>query len=196
MLCSTCLVHLARRSDEPPGMPLGMPGALPAGILQLEWCASFTGPTRAAIHALKYDAERRLARPLGAALARRWRRAGVGGDLLSWVPVHPGRRKQRGFDQAELLARAMATAVDIPIAACLERRTRTEAQHALGREARAGNVAGAFVVPDAARGRVADRWVVLVDDVVTTGATLSGCAAALRDAGALAVSAISVARER
>jgi ComF family protein len=164
--------------------------------VQLEWCASFTGPTRAAIHALKYDAERRLARPLGEALARRWSKAGIGGDLLAWVPVHPDRRRQRGFDQAELLARAMGTAAGVPVAGCLARRTRTEAQHALGREARAGNVSGAFVVPHAARGRVVGRWVVLVDDVVTTGATLSGCATAMHEAGALAVSAISVARER
>jgi predicted amidophosphoribosyltransferase len=67
--------------------------------------------------------------------------------------------------------------------------------HALGREARAANVRGAFGVPPAARPSVRGRWVVLVDDIVTTGATLSGCAAALEAAGAIAVSALTVARD-
>jgi ComF family protein len=169
---------------------------LPPGLVQLEWCATYSGTIRAALHALKYDGGRRLVEPLGAALAERWRRAGAGGDLVTWVPVHPSRRRERGFDQAELLARAMAERVALPTARCLERRSRTVAQHALDQGQRARNIGGAFVVPPDVRPPLAGRWIVIVDDLVTTGATLSGCARALEGARVAAVSAITVARDR
>jgi ComF family protein len=196
VICGMCRRPLQRRLHEPPGGPLGMPAAMPAGLVQVEWCATFSGPARAAIHALKYRGERRLVEPLAVAMADRWRRAAAGGGLLTWVPVHPSRRRERGFDQAELLARAMAPLVGLPVVACLERRRHTTAQHSLGQLERAGNLAGVFAVPEVVRDHVTDRWVVVVDDVLTTGATLSGCANALLEAGAAAVSAITVARDR
>ena len=182
--------------DEPPGWPLGLPADLPEGVVQLEWCAAFTGPVRAAVHALKYDGERRLTEPLAASMAERWRRAGRGGDVLVPVPVHAARRRERGFDQAEDLAIACGRRLGLPVVPALERRERTAAQHALGRGARARNVGGAFAVRPALSDAVRDRWVILIDDVMTTGATLSACAAALREAGARAVSALTLARER
>jgi ComF family protein len=181
--------------DEPPGVPIGLASPLPLGIVQLEWTARFTGPARAALHALKYDGERRLAEPLGRLLARRWRRAGVGGDVLVPVPVHASRRRQRGFDQAELLAAVAARELGMPIVAALARQERTSAQHSLGRADRAVNVGGAFVVRPWQAAAIRGRWVVLVDDVMTTGATLATCAGVLVDAGAGPVSAITVARE-
>ncbi len=177
-------------------MPIGLTAPLPPGIVQLEWCASFTGPVRDALHALKYRGERRLARPLGEALAARWARAGKGGDILVPVPVHPSRRRERGFDQAEDLARACARVSGMPMMTALARVHRTTAQHALGRASRAANMGGAFAVGPRHVGHVRDRWVVLVDDVTTTGATLAECAAALQVAGVRAVSALTVARER
>jgi ComF family protein len=169
---------------------------MPAGLVQVEWCATFSGPTRAAIHALKYRGERRLVEPLATVLAERWRRAGAGGELLTWVPVHPTRRRERGFDQAELLARAMAARLGLPVLPCLVRQRRTTAQHSLGQVERAGNLAGVFGVPEGMRGQLGGRWLIVVDDVLTTGATLSGCATTLLEAGVLAVSAITVARDR
>jgi len=178
-------------------MPVGLPGELPSGIVQLEWCAAFTGPVRAALHALKYSGERRLAEPLGAVMAERWRAAGRGGDMLVPVPVHASRRRERGFDQAEDLARACGKALGVQVCTALMRRERTVAQYGLGRRDRAENVGHAFAVRDpAAQAAIRGRWVVLVDDITTTGATLSGCAAALAKAGALATSAVTVARER
>ena len=182
--------------DEPPGIPIGLATPLPAGLVQLEWCAAFTGPVRGAIHALKYRGERRLAEPLGAAIADRWVRAGRGGDLLVPVPVHQSRLRERGFDQADDLARVCGRRLGLPVIGALERRHRTMAQHSLGRLERAHNLGGAFGVRDRHRPQVAGRWVVLIDDVSTTGATLSGCAAALLAVDALAVSALTVARER
>lgn len=195
-LCEPCSRPLGRRLAEPPGVPLGLVAPLPRGIVQLEWCAAFGGPVRDALHALKYRGERRLAPVLGQAMAERWRRAGRGGDILVPVPVHPARRRERGFDQAEDLAAAVSATLGLPWVAALERRTRTVAQHSLGRTERAANLGGAFGVRPDRRDRIAGRWVVLVDDVSTTGASLSECAGALRAAGALAVSGLTVARDR
>jgi len=196
-LCADCLPSLDARLQEPPGVPLGLPSDVPAPLLQLEWCASFEGTVRAALHALKYAGERRLADPLGAAIARRWARVGAGGDVLVPVPVHAERARERGYDQAELLATSASACLGLPAVALLERRRATVAQYSLSREARAANVGGAFGLRDGVPPRIVrGRWPVLVDDVVTTGSTLAACATALLDAGALGVSAVTVARER
>ncbi len=177
-------------------MPLGLPSKVPAGIVQLEWCAAYNGPARACLHALKYDGERRLVEPLSEIMAARWARAGIGGDVLVPVPVHAARRRQRGFDQAELLARGVGDRLGLPVVAALRRATKTTAQHALGRSARATNVGHAFAADEVLAARVRGSWVVLIDDLTTTGATLAGCAAVLYDSGAAAVSALALARER
>jgi ComF family protein len=195
-ICRGCGRSLEARLGRPAGTLLGLPSDLPAPLLQLEWCAPFRGPVRAAIHQLKYAGERRLAAPLGAAVARRWAEVGAGGDLLVPVPVHRDRARERGYDQAALIAQAAAPRVGLPIAELLERRRATVAQFHLDRAQRAANVANAFGLVPGRADAVRARWVVLVDDVVTTGATLAACAAALLEAGALAVSAVTVARER
>jgi ComF family protein len=196
IVCTTCRGSLARRLAEPGGVPLGLAAKQPAGIVQLEWCAAYNGPARACLHALKYDGERRLVEPLAELMAGRWSRVGIGGDILVPVPVHAARRRQRGFDQAELLARAVGRFLDLPVAMAVRRASKTTAQHALGRHARATNVGHAFAADPGSFSEVRNRWVVLVDDLTTTGATLSGCAVALYEAGALAVSALALARER
>jgi ComF family protein len=197
-LCASCLPALDARLTLPGGIPIGLPADLPAPLLQLEWCAPFAGPVRAALHDLKYAGERRLAEPLGAAVARRWLHAGSGPDVVVPVPVHAERERQRGYDQAALIADVAAGSLRLPMIRALERGRATVAQFDLGRDERATNVAGAFRVTgsEAPARSVAGRWVLLVDDVVTTGATLAACASALLLGGAIAVSAIAVARER
>jgi ComF family protein len=195
-LCAACTRHLARRMDEPPGVPTGLASSIPAGIVQLEWCASFNGPARAAIHALKYEGERRLVRPIAELMSGRWQHAGIGGDALVSVPVHAQRRRERGFDQAELIGRDIAELLRVPYWPALRRAARTKAQHQLGRRARQSNVGSAFAVDATYAPDVNGRWLVIVDDVTTTGATLAACAQALYDAGAFAVSGLTFARER
>jgi ComF family protein len=196
-VCARCRPALDTRLALPPGVSIGLPAELPPGVLQAEWCAPFGGVVRAALHQLKYSGERRLARPLGEAIARRWAAVGAGGDLLVPVPVHRERIAQRGYDQAVLLADAAAIPLGLPTAAVLVRQRTTVAQYHLDRQDRAANVAGAFAIGSpAAAAAVRGRWVVLIDDVMTTGATLSACAAVLADAGVLGVSSVTVARER
>jgi ComF family protein len=193
-ICPDCLPDLDARLEQAPGVLIGLPADLPAPLVQLEWCAPYTGTVRRALHELKYAGEQRLAAPLGGAIARRWARAGAGGDLIVPVPVHRDRLRHRGYDQALLLASVAARDLRLPLAPLLERARATTAQFDLDRSARATNVEDAFRLRSR---RVLDgRWIVLVDDVVTTGATLAACAVPLIAAGALAVSAITVARER
>jgi ComF family protein len=191
-MCAACLPALDARLELPAGIAIGLPSDVPPPLLQLEWCAPFSGVVRRALHELKYSGEQRLAVPLGAAIARRWRRASAGGDVLVPVPVHAERRRRRGYDQAELLARAAAAELGLTCAPILERARATIAQFDLDRSARASNVAGAFRVrtdPRSAARPLTGRWVVLIDDVVTTGASLAACAEPLLEAGAVGVRA-------
>ena len=196
IICERCRKSLTRRQEEPAGVPIGLPSKQPAGIVQLEWCAAYNGPARACLHALKYDGERRLVAPLSEIMAQRWTRAGIGGDVLVPVPVHAARRRQRGFDQAELLARAIGLRLGLPVVPAVRRAAKTTAQHALDRRARAANVGHAFAADAASVAAVRGKWIVLIDDLTTTGATLAGCASVLYESGAAAVSALALARER
>lgn len=151
------------------------------------------GPLRAMIHALKYGARRSLARPLGAMLretAVDWLRDA---DSVVPVPLHPLRRWRRGFNQANDIARRLG----LPVIQPIRRARHTRPQMELSRGVRLRAVRGAFVLARPPVGRAAaairGRTLLLVDDVITTGATVEACAALLRDAGAADVRALGVA---
>lgn len=116
-------------------------------------------------------------------------------DLVTWAPLHPRRRRERGYDQAELLARRVGELAGLPAEQTLEKIRSTAAQSQTGEdEARKANVQGAYRAlpgPD-----LTGKRIILVDDVATSGATLSECAAALRQAGAVSVVGLTFARAR
>jgi ComF family protein len=140
---------------------------------------------------LKYRGARSLARPLAELLAARY--AFPADALLAPVPLHPARLRTRGYNQAALLARGLARRRGLALAPRLLERTRPTAEHAhLDAAARRHNVQGAFRVrPSPA---LAGRTVVLVDDVLTTGATADACARVLVAGGATAVHVFTVGR--
>ncbi len=152
---------------------------------------SYEGALRELIHLLKYGRIATLAAPLGRllieALPRRERF-----DAIAPVPLHWWRRWRRGFNQSELLAREIGRATGLPVRHPLRRRRATLAQTGLTNARRRTNVAGAFQVPG--RERVRGLRILLIDDVLTTGATASACAGALKRAGASYVSVLTVAR--
>ena len=150
------------------------------------------GPLAEAIHALKYRNRPALARPLGGWLAARVP-VGAGAVVVS-VPLARGRRVERGYDHAALLADHLARASGARVRrlrAALRRVRETPPQVGRTREERARNVAGAFEASGAA---LEGQDVVLVDDVVTTGATADAAAAALRRAGARSIVVVALAR--
>ena len=156
--------------------------------------ARYDGVVREALHAFKFRGQRALAVPLGALLVEATR-AGLprGATLLVPVPLHPRRERERGFNQAALLARRVGRAWGCAVREdVLVRTVATRSQTELDAAARRANVRDAFRARRPAL--VEGRHVVLVDDVLTTGATLSECARCLRAAGAASVGALTVAR--
>ena len=149
----------------------------------------YDGALRDIVHALKYDGRRSLARPLAAMMARNGADVLAGADAVVPVPLHPSRRRQRGFDQAMDLSNALGCELCV----ALRRVRATESQASLPAAQRHRNVRKAFQATrraESLRGAI----VVLVDDVSTTGATLDACAVALKAAGVREVRALTAAR--
>jgi ComF family protein len=154
--------------------------------------AAYDGAIKAAIRALKYDGERAVGRVLADLLVAHLPGDWVGRvTAVTAVPLHPSRQRDRGFNQAEMLAQPVARALAVPYwCRALVRRRQESAQAGLDARARRLNVVGAF---DASRVPEAST-VLLVDDVFSTGATADACAAALKRAGASAVVVQTLAR--
>jgi ComF family protein len=152
----------------------------------------FEGSLREAVHQFKYRPCRTLGAPLGEWMAANVRLV-MDIDLIMPVPLHASRLKQRGFNQALLLAHRMSETHHIPFSCdnlCRTRPTRPQVE--LTGVERIRNVAGAFALRQP--GVVVDRSVVLIDDVFTTGATMNECASVLKQAGAAHVTAFTLAR--
>ena len=153
------------------------------------------GPVRELVHRLKYGDRLELARPMGHWMARAGADLLKGADVLVPVPLHRLRLWSRRFNQAAALAHSISKASHVPVESfALHRIKATPPQVRLTRTQRAENVQGAFQVPDEARARVHDRRIVLVDDVLTSGATLNAAARALSRAGAGSIDVLVFAR--
>lgn len=159
--------------------------------LEVSWSRAaflYEGTVRRALLRVKFDGARSTAEVFAPAIAGLLDGARLP-DIVTWVPLGRRRRRARGFDQAEVLARAMASAASLPIAGLLRRVVETPPQSRRSASERRLGLAGAFVAVARAPARV-----LLVDDVLTTGATAAECAGALRAAGALEVGVVTVAR--
>jgi len=155
---------------------------------------AYEGALRELIHIYKYGRVRSLARPLADLLLRALARD-ERYDLVTPVPLHWLRRWNRGFNQAELLARQIARRSGIPFARTLRRVHSTASQAGLSNTARRSNVASAFACRRTLRpAALAGKRVLLVDDVMTTGSTAAACAHALKSAGVARVTLLTVAR--
>ncbi len=168
----------------------------------VEFCEACLSPlwyrdgVRDGIRRYKFDGGRGHARLFGEWMAQCLQDRGTRpAGLITWAPLHPKRRRERGYDQSELLARRVGELTGLPVENTLEKVRATAVQSQTGEdEARRANVRGAYrVLPGV---RVDGKRVVLVDDVVTSGATLAECAAALRQAGAASVVGLTFARAR
>ncbi len=179
--------------------------AWPAALTWVRSAVWLDSGARAAVHALKYRGLPRIADELAAAMAG-LDVPGLGSAWLVPVPLGPKRRRQRGYNQSERLAGALARQWRRPVVELLARTRETATQTALTPEARLANVAGAFglriadcglrIGPSAIQSAVRNpkSAIVLVDDVFTTGATLAEAARALERAGARTVCAVTFGR--
>jgi ComF family protein len=186
--CGTPFVH-----DMGPAAQCGVCLATPPKFDSARAPFIYGGPARAVVLALKHGDRQHLATVMASHMQRAAGSMLAPGALLVPVPLHRWRLWRRGFNQAALLAQAVARrsglAVDLDV---LARIRATQSSQGLDRTARAANVRGAFRVAD--RSRVQSRDVVLVDDVLTTGATADACAHRLHRAGARSVHVLTFAR--
>lgn len=195
VLCPACV-----RSLRQPRLAADRFLAPDAGIvigdaLELAIAAfAYKGPLRRALAGLKYGSAAKVAMPLAdrSATSLAMLTDLAADAALVPVPVHADRLRQRGYNQAGLLAAALSRRRHLPVADLLERQRATTQQHRLDRAARLRNLRDAFAVRAHAP---PPPVVILVDDILTTSATLEACAGVLRAAGATRVLGFAVARE-
>jgi ComF family protein len=186
LLCAACLAAIPRLSFDVCARCLAA-GRDPAGCRVhpdfAVWPAwVYDRRAEEFVHALKFGRRPGLARGLGPELGRAAAHLAAA-DCVTEVPLHRARQRERGYNQAALLAGALGAELGVPYAPGVLARTRpTRAQARLGARERRDNLRGAFRLarPDWARG----RRVIIVDDVITSGATLEACLAALTEAKA------------
>jgi ComF family protein len=194
-LCAHCgRPLLTPRADKQ--CDLCLAGRGPAYLTRLRVATVYDGAIRAAIIAYNFRGMRRLATPLGEMLAEAYKREGLTADLVTHIPLHIKRRRQRGYDQSQLLARETAQWLHVPFLPDAVKRMRaTEPQTHLQGDQRNINVAQAFALASAAViPRSKDQRILLIDDVTATGSTLDATAAALAEARPSAIYGLALSR--
>ena len=188
-ICVSCREAIVI-SDAPPRM--GGDGSFDLATAGL-W---YEGSVRKAIHGLKYHEKQSYARPLARVMEYALRhKLAVEADLVTFVPTNRRTERARGYNQAQLLAEALADRCGLPCLSTLEKVRETHVMHNLTPEERRENVRDAFrLCCDEAA--VRGKRILIADDVLTTGATLSSCAAVLKGAGAEQVYGLCAAAAR
>ena len=183
-ICRDCRERLGSSSQGIKGKE-GLAGVRAPYLMQ--------GAARQTIHQFKYRNVRVAAPLLGRLLADYLSANPIPGDVLVPVPLHPRKLRERGYNQAGLLAREVSKLTGLPVAEKLLYRTRNTPPQARtsGRQQRVENMEGVFTCPTDATG----MSLIVVDDVSTTGSTLAACAAALKETGALSVWGLTFAKE-
>ena len=179
------------------GIPLLSPGAIadPPVFQRGRAVARYDDVARALVHRLKYGDRLELAKALGIMMARAGAELLADADVIVPVPLHRSRLWWRRFNQAMALGAVISRAGDVPCAPFLLARVkRTRSQVGLTKNQRGENLQGAFRVPAEAKPHLEGKRVLLVDDVVTTGATANACSRVLLRAGASAVDVLAFAR--
>jgi ComF family protein len=195
LLCDACRASFRSASPAAVTFMHPDPGVVVGESMTMALAAfRHEGRLRKVLERLKYSGGARLARPLAwAALPAFQRLLEISGPLpIVPVPIHPDRIRERGYNQAALLAIELARSAGLPICNVLVRGRATVKQHRLDRAARIRNLRGAFKMGLGARPPPA---AIVVDDILTTSATLEACAIVLRDAGCLEVYGFALARE-
>ncbi|MFA5114257.1 MAG: ComF family protein [Candidatus Margulisiibacteriota bacterium] len=158
--------------------------------------AVYDGALKEAIHRFKFNKRKNLAEPLGVLLVQYVSQAPglkmAEVEAIIPVPLHHKRRRERGFNQAELLAKVVGRYYDKPVINALERQKNTHAQFDLPRDARFANIREAFRV--SVPRSVHNRKVMLLDDIYTTGSTVGECVRALKTAGAKRIEILTLSR--
>lgn len=195
LLCNVCRAQLREPTPEADRFFAANAGAVIGDMLEVALAAfAYEGVVRRVLQRLKYGGAARVAIPLAdAALpALRSLLAISGKAPLVPVPVHVVRRRERGYNQATLLAEQLGRRARLPVAELLVRPRPTTKQHRLDRAGRLRNLRDAFALAADARPPPA---VILVDDILTTSATLEACASVLRAAGTQRVYGFAIGRE-
>jgi ComF family protein len=180
-LCLGCRAGLRWLPPDPIGLA-GLPAWAPL---------AYEGPARALVSGLKFRAARGLGVAMAAPIVARAPPSLLDGAVLVPVPIDPHRLRRRGFNQAAVLAAAIAARTGLPALDALARIPGRAPQTGRRRKDRLAGMRGRFTLRT---GAGAPRRALLVDDVITTGATLAACAAALREAGSERVAALAYAR--
>jgi ComF family protein len=192
-VCDACGVPF--EADAGAGALCGTCAIEPPAFARARAAFAYDGESRGLILAFKHGDRTDSAPAFGAWLMRAGAELIADSDVLVPVPLHWTRLFARRYNQAALLAHAVGARSGVPVApGLLVRRRRTPSQGRLSRAARQRNLAGAIAVPTNRRGRLADKRILLIDDVLTTGATAEACARALLAAGASAVDVLTLAR--
>ena len=175
MLCPDCQRDLPWLAGRPAETEVELTGGCVSAL-------RYQDKVRTAVHGYKFGGRSGRSRPFGLLITQAVTDHDLAADLVSWPSLSPKRLRRRGYDQAELLAREVGKNLGLPVIRTLDKGERPAQSGLEGEAARRANLLGAYtaVTPE----KYSGKTILLIDDVVTTGATLSECAKTLRLAGA------------